>query len=144
MLSVSHSDPILESTSIAIDFDELRLQYQDPAPNGRRIAPRFAVKLEVIILTQTRSFRTSSVNVSASGALLNDLLPIEFMSQHLLDIILIESTPRQKRRMLFRGKAVGGPHRSSRITFLESARNAQAELSTTFQNLKPIPMGMIS
>jgi hypothetical protein len=139
-LSVTHSDPILESTSIAINFDELRLQYQDPSPPGRRIAPRFEVKLEVIILTQTRSFRTCSVNVSASGALLRDLLPPEFMHNPLLDIILIEDTPRFKRRMLFRGKAVGGPTRSSRITFLESARNAQADLKSTFTNLKPLPM----
>jgi hypothetical protein len=138
-LSVTHSDPILESTSIAINFDELRIQYQDPTP-GRRIAPRFEVKLEVIILTQTRSFRTSSVNVSASGALLRDLLPPEFMGNPLLDIILIEDNPRYKRRMLFRGKAVGGPTSSSRITFLESARNAQADLKTTFKNLTPLPM----
>lgn len=123
-----------------INFDELRLQYKDNKPPGRRIAPRFEVTMEVIILTHNRSFRTTSINVSLSGALLKDALPAEFMSCPALEIILIQTDRQQKSRLLFRGKAVGGPLSSARITFIEVTGNSQTELQRCFANLEPLPV----
>ncbi|MGZ5279323.1 MAG: hypothetical protein ACXWC9_05245 [Pseudobdellovibrionaceae bacterium] len=117
----------------------MKRQYQDKYPLGRRIAPRYEINLEVIILTQTKSFRTRSLNVSASGALLKDSLPKEFMASQTLEIIFIMTDQNCKNRLLFKGRAVGGPNSSSRITFLESGVNSQSELQRAFKDLSPLP-----
>ncbi len=139
VLTITTHDTLLESTSIPINFDELKMQYQDAIALGRRVAPRYAIQMEVIILTQSRSFRTTSVDVSASGALLKDFIPMDMMKSKSFDIILIPSVDQSKKRLLFRGKAVGGPGPSTRITFVESTLNAQSDLSRAFANLSPIP-----
>lgn len=131
-------DTLLESASVAINFDDLRLQYSDPSPEGRRVAPRYTIAFEMIILSPTRSFRTKTVNVSASGALLKDYLPSEFMTSASLDIIFVLGSSHKKKRLLFRGKAVGGPARTPRITFLEAARNAQTDLLIAIEKSQPL------
>jgi hypothetical protein len=135
---LTFEDSIFDAPSVPINFDDLRLQYKDTKP-GRRIAPRYQVTMEVIILTQNRSFRTTSINVSLSGALLKDPLPKEFMNCQALEIILIQSGQGQVNRLLFRGKAVGGPLSSARITFIEVTGNSQIELQRSFKNLEPLP-----
>ncbi len=127
-------DPLRTMFSSPIRIED----YTDPAPQGRRIAPRFPVELEIIILTQTKSFRTQSINVSSSGALLKDPLPEEFMKAN-LDIIIVRTKGSSKRRLLFRGTAVGGPLRSSRITFEACVKDADEELKEAFQDLEPLP-----
>lgn len=131
-------DPIRDEPMTAIDFAELKRQHKDPTAPGRRIAPRYELRMEVIILTQNRSFRTSSVNVSASGALLQDPLPQEFMSCTSLEFIFIQISRDQKHRLMFRGRAVGGPNSSARITFIESAGDSQKVLHSAFKELAPI------
>lgn len=138
-ISVSYDDPIFDYTSKSINIEELKLAYADPAPKGRRIAPRYSVELEVIILTQTRSFRTKSVNLSATGALLQDELPTEFMNSP-LDIIFIKVLDEaNKKRLLFRGKAVGGPLRTPRITFESYVQDSVSELKSSFKDKEPLP-----
>lgn len=127
-------DPLRNMLSSPIKMED----YTDPAPQGRRIAPRFTVELEVIILTPTKSFRTKSVNVSASGALLKDELPDDFMTSS-LDIIIVREAGNSKKRLLFRGKAVGGPSRSCRITFQACVKDSDSELKETFRDLEPLP-----
>jgi hypothetical protein len=61
------------------------------------------------------------------------------MTSKSLDIIFILGSARQKKRLLFRGKAVGYPHeRSQRITFLESALNAQKDLLIAIEKNQPL------
>ncbi len=127
-------DPLRQMLSSPIKMED----YTDPTPQGRRIAPRFTIELEVIILTQTKSFRTRSINVSASGALLKDELPEEFMTTS-LDIIIVRQAGESKKRLLFRGKAVGGPSRSCRITFQACVKDSDSELKETFRDLEPLP-----
>ena len=137
-LSISFDDPILQNTSKSIDIKQLKSAYSDPAPNGKRIAPRYLIELEVIILTHTKSFRTKSINISITGALLHEVLPKEFMSVP-LEIIFIKKGNNGKRRLLFRGKAVGGPKQSPRITFQSSTLNSEAELLEELRGLEPLP-----
>ncbi len=131
-------DTLLDSATIAINFDDLRLQYRDTSPEGRRVAPRYEIGIEIIILSQTKSFRTSSINVSISGALLKDQLPKEFMSSDTLDIIFIPNGSFLKKRILFQGKAVGGPDSSARITFQRSSLNAQTDLLMAIEKIQPL------
>ena len=133
-ISSFQEDPIRQMLSIPIKMED----YTDPAPEGRRIAPRFTVELEVIILTQTKSFRTKSINISASGALLKDELPELFMASS-LDIIIVREAGNAKKRLLFRGKAVGGPSKSCRITFQACVKDSDSELKETFRDLEPLP-----
>jgi len=132
-------DPIRTAESTPINFEEMKRQYTDKFPPGRRIAPRYEINLEVIILTQTKSFRTRSLNVSASGALLKDSLPKDFLSSQTLEIIFIMTDRNNKNRLLFKGRAVGGTESSCRITFLESGANSQFELQRAFKDLSPLP-----
>jgi hypothetical protein len=132
-------DSLLDSGAITINFDELRLKYTDPSPEGRRVAPRYDIALDVIVLSSNRSFRTTSVNVSISGALLKDILPPDFMTSKSLDIIFVLGPSSPKKRLLFRGKAVGYPHeRSQRITFHESGLNAQTDLLIAIEKDQPL------
>lgn len=137
-LTLTLEDPVREAPLTPINIAELKRLHKDMTAPGRRVAPRYELEMEVIILTQTRSFRTTTVNVSASGALLKDPLPQEFMSCASLEFIFIQIRHDQKQRLMFRGRAVGGPNSTARITFIESAGDSQKVLQSSFKALSPI------
>ena len=123
-----------------IDLHELKKKYEKSAGLGRRIAPRFSVQVSAVVFTPTYSFRTKTLNISASGALLEDLLPPEFMLSK-IEILLVYTEARtgERHRLLFRGKPVGGPLRTARIQFEDSAKHALETLQNLFAELTPLP-----
>ena len=108
--------------SIAIDHAMIMKRYFN-IEAGRRAAPRFGQKLDVIVSSPTMSFRTTSANISATGVLLNEALPHDFMGGA-LDIVIILQYANVKRFMIFKGNAVGGPIRSPRVAFTAHALNS--------------------
>jgi hypothetical protein len=106
----------------AVNIENLVRGYNDP--EGRRKAPRFEVKMTVVIYSANRSFRAQTLNVSAGGVMLDKILPEGFGSEK-LDILLISEEENQEKKSYFmmKGESVGAPLRSNRVKFL--AANSQ-------------------
>lgn len=85
------------------------------------------------------SFRTESLNISESGALLKDMLPTNFMDTS-FEVLITYNCPETKKqqRLMFTGEAVGGPLRSSRVSFKSSANKTAELLQGLFVDLTPI------
>lgn len=129
-----------EGPAKVVNLEELKQRYEGMTGLGRRIAPRFSVEMTVVIFSSNQSFRTRSLNVSATGVLLHDLLPVSFMSTK-IEVLLIHEDPatRAKRHLLFHGEAVGGPLRTQRVVFKASAQKAAETLQGLLVGLTPIP-----
>lgn len=122
-----------------VDIAALKRKYSG-YHQGRRVAPRYGINLSVILYTVTKSFRTNSVNVSASGVLLKDHVPEEFMKET-FDVVFVDQNSKDRRYMVFRAKVVGGPVKSDRITFLSSISNSQEVLMNVLDDLTPLAEG---
>ena len=123
-----------------IDLHALKKKYEKSLGLGRRVAPRFSVQISAVVFTSQVSFRTKTLNISASGVLLEDLLPPEFMKSK-IEILFIYTEARtgQRHHLLFRGRPVGGPLRSARVQFEDSAKRALETLQSLFAELTPLP-----
>lgn len=136
---LSHQDflSLLSNCQEPICLEDFKNNYIDSGP-GRRQTPRYGLRVEVLICSAHRAFRTKTTNVSMSGLLLKDYIPDELM-RGAVDIVLIdESRPEGKKYLVFRGKAVGGPLRSQRLFFNSAAPLAQNELAKLVEDLTPI------
>lgn len=122
-----------------VDLEKLKNQVADAMTGNRRAAPRFEVKLTVLVCNHRRAFRTKTENVSMSGLLLKDLLPIEF-STNSFEVVLIEERENKPNNyLLFRGKAVEGPFRTPRVIFESVAADTEAKLNRLLLGLTPLP-----
>lgn len=86
----------------------------------RRKDPRHNFKIEVVLVSKARSFRTYSLNISLSGTQLEDEIPKDFLNQP-FDLIIVnpfEPDP-SKARLLFRAKIVGDMTDPRRLMFIE-------------------------
>lgn len=99
-----------------VNIDNLIKGYRDP--QGRRAAPRHDVEITVVLYTQNSSFRTSTLNVSAGGAMLQDTLPQSF-NLHVFDILFIyeDKKASRKRYFMMKGQSVGTDPKTNRIQF---------------------------
>lgn len=86
----------------------------------RRRDPRHNFKIEVVLVSKIRSFRTYSRNISLSGTMLEDEIPRDFLNKP-FDLIIVnpfEPDP-SKSRLLFRAKIVGDLQDPRRLMFVE-------------------------
>lgn len=92
------------------------------APQGaeRRKDQRHNFKIEVVLVSKVRSFRTYSRDISLSGTMLEDEIPKDFLNKP-FDLIItnpFEPDP-TKARLLFRAKIVGDLTDPRRLMFIE-------------------------
>lgn len=95
-------------------------QQTESSGSDRRRDPRHNFKIEIVLVSKERSFRTYSKNMSISGTLLEDEIPRDFLNKP-FDLIIVnpfESDP-AKARLLFKAKIVGDMKDSRRLTFIE-------------------------
>lgn len=86
----------------------------------RRKNERHNFKIEVVLVSKYKSFRTYSKDISLSGTLLEDEIPKNFLN-HPFDLIIVnpyEKDP-SKARLLFRAKIVGDMTDPRRLMFIE-------------------------
>lgn len=100
--------------------------------NDRRGAPRYDLNFEAVIFCRGNSFRTKTINISNTGALLADNVPIDFVDQE-LEIVLTRTTGRNKETFLFKGKSLGAPFRSPRIHFTKMEDTQLKKLDNLFR-----------
>lgn len=139
-ISADELKSLREGPQTPIDLNALKKKYEGFAGLGRRIAPRFSLNLQVVIInSRGSSFRTESLNISESGALLKDMLPPNFMDSA-FEVLITYNCPetRKPQRLMFTGEAVGGPLRSSRVSFKSSANKTAELLQGLFVDLTPI------
>ncbi|MBO9665443.1 MAG: PilZ domain-containing protein [Bdellovibrio sp.] len=86
----------------------------------RRGATRHNFKIEVVLVSKYKSFRTYSKDISLSGTQLENEIPHDFLN-HPFDLIIVnpyEKDP-SKARLLFRAKIVGDMTDPRRLMFIE-------------------------
>lgn len=121
-----------------IDPDLIKVKYQHKKL-GRRIAPRYALKLDVLIISKSRSFKAHTINVSESGILLDRPLP-ELLQHEKFELVLSHvDENNQKTQLLFQAQSadpVGQP--VLRIELLKSINHSSQRLIDLIQKHKPV------
>ncbi len=95
---------------------------RDTNPSAkRRTTLRHDFKIEIVIISKEKSFRTFSKNISLGGTLLEDEIPKDFLNKP-FDLIIINrfETESTKRQLLFKAKIVGDISNPRRLMFLET------------------------
>lgn len=112
--------------------------FVDNAGPRRRIAPRFAKELSVVVYAKNRSFRTTTLNISVGGAKFADPLPTEFQYGK-IEILFINEDPEasNKQYLMFKGEAVTNSGPSDRVKFVSAAKAAQDALYELLKTLDP-------
>lgn len=100
-----------------------------PQGADRRKDERHAFKIEVVLVSKVRSFRTYSRNISVSGTMLDKEIPNEFLKKP-FDLIIVNpfEPDAAKSRLLFRAKIVGDLSDPRRLMFLEQDPEMTARL----------------
>lgn len=108
---------------------------------SRRTLSRHNFKLEVILVSRKKTFRTYSKNISLGGTLLEDEIPKDFLNQP-FDLFIInrfEQDPK-KGKLLFKAKIIGDFTNPRRLMFLDadplmlSGLNALLQAYSTYQD----------
>lgn len=130
--SLYEEDDDLTSPGIEI-HENPKIPKLEPLPDAgeRRNAPRFMVEFETVIFCQGNSFRTKTINVSLTGALLAESVPVSFVDQS-LDIVMIRHSGRNREYYLVKGKSLGAPLRSPRILFTQIEKAQYLKLEALF------------
>lgn len=102
---------------------------KDDGGADRRRDPRHNFKIEVVLVSKARSFRTHSQNISLSGTMLEKEIPRDFLNTQ-FDLILVNPfEPNQtKARLLFKAKIVGDMTDPRRLMFIEQDEAMTARL----------------
>lgn len=95
----------------------------------RRRDSRVGFKIEIVLVSKLRSFRTYSKNISLSGTLLDNEIPKDFLDKP-FDLIIVNpfETDPTKSRLLFRAKIVGDLKDPRRLMFIEQDKNMTERL----------------
>lgn len=98
------------------------LEQSNSEPDGadRRRDTRHNFKIEVVLVSKIRSFRTYSKNISLSGTMLEHEIPRDYLNKP-FDLIIVnpfEPDP-SKARLLFRAKIIGDMKDPRRLMFVE-------------------------
>lgn len=96
---------------------------------NRRNFSRLDLKLEIILVSRTHTFKTYSQNISLGGTLLVDDVPKDFFksSFDLLIINILDPNPNTG-RLLFKAKILGELLESKRLRFIEVDKSMTSKL----------------
>jgi|GEM_PF-6542314 len=119
-----HTDPEI---SIHLQAAVPILKPLGTAPSDRRVATRHDANLETVIFHKGVSFRTKTLNISTTGALLADIIPASYVDQ-VLEVVFVRQTGQSREFFMFKGKALGSPLRSPRIQFLQMSVESEKKL----------------
>lgn len=121
-----------------IDPDLIKVKYQHKKL-GRRVAPRYGLKLDVLIISKARSFRAHTINVSETGILLDRPLPVMLQTEKFEVVLVHIDEKNQKTQFLFQAQSadpVGQP--VMRLQLIKSINNSSQRLNALIENYTPI------
>jgi hypothetical protein len=116
--------------------DDLTFSRVPKAPSlgldsDRRRAARIDKKVEVLIVSRGKSFRTHTLNISVTGVMLEKALPFE-MQGGPFEIVFILLEKGSKRQLAFEGKVSGDFKDRRRLVFGDLTPNGKKMLETLF------------
>lgn len=86
----------------------------------RRIAPRYHLRFEILLINQKNSLRSRTINLSMSGVLIEDKAPKDFYNGPVDVVIIIPHLKSEQKTYLnFRGLFIGDDELSPRLTFMQ-------------------------
>lgn len=104
---------------------------------GRRASQRYALRMTALIVTEMSTFRTTSINVSIAGVLLEEMIPQHVIGK-VFDFLLIDEEAQGNDKYLrFKATAVG-TKLTQRVQFVSSSPETQARLGQILQDLTAI------
>ncbi len=104
------------------------------APSERRISKRHEFKIEILIMdSRGRIFKTQSENISLSGTLVADAVPLDLLRGHFELVIVnkLENDP-SKARIFFKGRVVGDISNPCRLMFVDPDNSMSEKLNKMF------------
>lgn len=124
-----HADPFYEINKLRnvssdkVNVNDLLRTYVDP--QGRRTAPRHAIRLAVVVYSPNGSFRSATTNLSLGGTCLRNSLPERFRDQEMEVVFIIQDKQtRQKEYFMVNAKACD----EKRLQFTAANFSAQIAL----------------
>lgn len=103
--------------------------------SDRRKDTRHYFKIEVILVSKTKSFRTHSKDISLSGTQLEKEIPREFLNVP-FDLIIVNPYEKDssRGRLLFKAKIVGDMTDPRRLMFIEQDRDMTTKLDALLKS----------
>jgi hypothetical protein len=103
--------------------------------SDRRKDTRHEFKIEIILVSKTKSFRTFSRDISISGTQLEKEIPRDFLNVP-FDLIIVNPYEKDtaRGRLLFRAKIVGDMTDPRRLMFIEQDEGMTAKLDTLLRS----------
>jgi len=127
-------------------FDELNIEkvakvdlnkFQKGIPEGgkcRRISERYNLQLTALIVSSSRTFRTTTVNASNAGVLLAETLPQDLIGKEFELLLIDDKSDGTDKYLRFKATAVGGKI-TPRLQFLASSPETKYLLSKMLEDL---------
>ena len=105
--------------------------------HGTKESPRYDAQLNVVLFCKGASFKSKTINVSVTGMLIEDAIPIRFVNQ-LLDIVIFEKEDRVEDTFLLKGFGTDAPFRSKGVEFTQSSTNKNQKYLDFLKTLRKI------
>lgn len=102
-------------------------------PDARR-SPRFDLRIKVILSNKEKTFLSYTQNVSTTGVLLEDVIPLDFFQNEETEIFI--SSPKKNEFLAFRCIPVGDQSSPRRFTFGEISPDALVKFQDWIDRLK--------
>lgn len=113
----------------AVDVSSLLKGYVDP--RGRRASPRFTARVSVLMYNDSKTFRTTTHDISINGALLNQGIP-KSLSGDSFEALFTFDFGSQREYFLVRAEVIGGP-KSNRVRFRHTNWQSRLAAERVFQ-----------
>ncbi len=109
-------DFVGEDLSLSDIPEPPNLEYLFVSESDRRGAPRYEVRLETLIMSQGKSFKTHTVNISDSGAFLEHAIPPDFANSS-LEVVFYLKLNSVTEKFAVKGKVLPNRENLKYITF---------------------------
>jgi hypothetical protein len=120
-----------------VNMNQKKVQLQDLAHSERRKKPRHDLRIEVILFTEKKSFKTTSTNISITGILLNEEMPKDMLNHPLQVILINKLDPNPStNKLFFDGKIAGDILNPRRVSFLNMTDEMVKKLDSLFESYK--------
>jgi hypothetical protein len=105
--------------------------FKEKSRSNRREHPRLNFKIEVVLISDSGSFRTYSRDISLTGTQLEDEVPAHFFNSR-FDLVLVNpfEPDKAKSRLLFKANIIGNIKDRRRLMFVETDRQMTLRLDT--------------
>ncbi|GEM_PF-3360065 len=103
-------------------------------PFEGRVSPRYDLRIKVILSNKEKTFLSYTQNISVTGVLLEDVIPVDFFQNEESEIFV--SSPKKNEFLAFRCKPVGDQSSPRRFTFGQISPEALTKFQDWIDRLR--------